>query len=184
LGELTISVSSNFKERVVLVLTSDSAEDSLEGESQAIEIEDDFDLFHTILYYIYTNRIKFSTNTEIKTPDLWDPKICSAEAIYAIVDRMCLEDLKSKAAFNLTCTAEYITERVLGDFAEDYKDVRDKYTRWFREYWKYVKESESRTRLLEELEGEEECDKKGLRELFKRYRDNFQPVIFHLAPRQ
>ena len=79
---------------------------------------------------------------------------------------MCLEALKSKA-FNLTCTAENITERVLGDFAEDYKDIKDRYTRWFREYWKYVKESESRTRLFEILEGEE-CDKKRSRELFKR----------------
>jgi len=132
-----------------------------------------FNLFLTALYYIYTCIIAFSTDLQIETPAIRGPKLCAAEDIYAVADMMLLDDLKSKALdfLLLTCTVENITERVLSDFAHTFKDVKDRYLKWFGDRWTEVRDSQVYNTLFNGLESSEEYDKEQVAELFRRYRE-------------
>src|SRR5438270_5664110 len=156
-----------------MVASTSDSEDSSETNMRVIVIQEDFDLFHTALYYIYTGRIAFSTDLQIETPAIRGPKFCAAEDIYAVADMMLLDDLKSKALdfLLLTCTVENITERVLSDFAHTFKDVKDRYLKWFGDRWTEVRDSQVYNTLFDVLESDEEYDKEQVAELFRRYRE-------------
>lgn len=172
-----------FEERARVLPTSD-LEESPESKLRVIEIQEDFDLFHTVVYYMYTDRIAFSTDLQTQTPDGRGPKLCAAEDIYVVADMMLMEDLKSKTLdfLLLTCTVENITERVLGDFADTYKDVKDGYFKWFREHWTEVRDSQAYNTLFEGLGTDEEYDTEQVGELFRRYREVMQAAIFDHWP--
>ena len=144
---------------------------------QQKDTEEPFDLLHNILYYLYTDRITFSTNLNSCTslPSTL-PKLCSAEAIYIAADRMFLTDLKEKALnfLKLSCTTENITARVLGSFADVYTDVGIIYTDYFRRHWNSVRESEWFEKTFEEFE--EGSDEKELAE--KKFRKLMRGAVF------
>jgi len=101
-----------------------------------IVVDDPFDLFHTILHYIYSKRITFVNNLDIVLSGRQarkSPKLCSAEDIYAIADRLLLDDLKRKALDFLeqTCTGENIVARTFGELASLYPEVRVMYAKRF-----------------------------------------------------
>ena len=120
-----------------------------------IIVEDGFDLFHNILYYIYTNRITFGTNLAFLTPSTL-PKLCATEDIYQIADRLFLTELKHKALDFLTstCTIENITSRILGKFAFLHEDVEERYVDYFRKNWDVVKETKEFNNSFTDMNGD------------------------------
>src|SRR5271170_207203 len=86
-----------------------------------IVVEEDFDLVHNVLFYIHTNKIRFSTNLG-EEPDVFnsnDPKICEAEDIYALSHRWELKDLQAKALkfLKFSCNPRNIASRIFGKYA-------------------------------------------------------------------
>lgn len=133
----------------------DTAGKSYLSLKRRIIVEDDFDLFHNILYYIYTNRITFSTNLTLLTPPTL-PNLCTTEDIYQIADRLLLTELKHKALDFLasTCTIENITSRVLSKFAYLHEDVEDRYMEYFQKNWDIVKETEEFNKSFINMNGD------------------------------
>jgi hypothetical protein len=103
--------------------------------------EVDFNLLHTILYYLYTDRITFGSNIKARISDDL-PKLCSTEDIYILADQMQLEELKTKALkfLELSCTPENITERIMSKFAELYPPVEEVFRNYFTENWAVIKD--------------------------------------------
>ena len=104
-----------------------------------IPVEDDFDLFHIILFYLYTDKICFTTRPDYtSSPDL--PVTSDAEGIYAIADRLLIEPLSSKALHFLqsTCKTSNITARTFGTFASLHDAVGKLYDKYFMENLKRV----------------------------------------------
>ena len=137
-----------------------------------VNVDDDFDVLHNILYYLYTDQISFSTDLDASPFSKELPRFCSAEAIYAIADKMMLEDLKRKVLGFLesTCTVENITGRTMSEFASVYKPVGDLYAKFYRANWGKVRSSAAHSQFFSSKFEEEDMDGPEWRELFKRYR--------------
>jgi hypothetical protein len=137
--------------------------------------EEPFDLLHNILYYLYTDRIIFSTSLDTSLPANL-PKLCSAEDIYVAADRMFLTELKEKALkfLEISCTTENITSRVLSSFAYVHAEVGTLYTDYFRKNWDRVKESEYFDQSFEDLEEGSDEKKQGE----KKFRDLMRDAVF------
>jgi hypothetical protein len=112
---------------------------SQETNKRTLTVDDDFDLFHNILYYIYTDRIILATDLAFK-PET-GPTLCKAEDIYAIADRMLLDTLQEKVLdFLVFCrTAEDITAHLFSQFAFLYPLVAKRYATFFKKNWSLVK---------------------------------------------
>ena len=103
---------------------------------KCIIVDGPFDLFHATLYYIYTKRSSFASNVDIVSSGPLKsnrPKLCCAEDIYVLADRMLLDNLKRKAFdfLELTCASQNITAPTLGELASVYPEMRSTYTRCF-----------------------------------------------------
>ena len=136
-----------------------------------VQVDDDFDLLHNILYYLHTNQISFGTDLTDDQPRAAHlPKLCPAEDIYAMADRLLLDDLKKKAFdfLKLTCSVENITARTMSKFARLYKDVGDMYATYYRMNWKQVKTTAAHREFFAERDSE--GDVKEIIALLKRYR--------------
>lgn len=110
------------------------------GPYQSKETDDDFELLHNILYYLYTDHITFGIEVDIiPSPHL--PKICDVEDIYMAADRMFLEELKQKALhfLELSCTPGNITSRVMSKFAKLHEEIATIYGEYFRKNWSRIK---------------------------------------------
>jgi len=149
---------------------------------RVITMEEDFDVVHNILYYIYTNRIILSTIVPIPkdsdplneftiTPRCSDtkvrpkvqPRVIDTEDIFALAHRLDLVDLQNLALGFLgkTCTLENITARVFSHFAAKYDEVAQVYDAYFREAWSsivllYSKEFKEYFAMMEEENNSEE----------------------------
>lgn len=135
-----------------------------------VQVEDDFDVLHNILYYLHTDQITFGTDLTYEPPEKHNPRLCAAEDIYAMADRLLLDELKSKA-FNFlkfTCSVENIAARTFSKFSTLYKEIGDIYAAYFRENWKQVKSSKGYEEFFEAMETEADSD--NLAKLLKRYR--------------
>lgn len=147
----------------------ESKSNSSTNAEKHVIIEDDYDLFYAILYYIYTNQIIFSTDLTMGPVGL-GRRLCDAEDIYAIADRMFLNDLRLKALdfLSRTCTVENITGRLFGNFADLHKDVKETYAVYFQGNFRNIKESIEHQRFFEKLEAEGDWDE--IVRVFNQYR--------------
>jgi hypothetical protein len=143
---------------------------STDGKRYVV-IEDDYDLFHNVLYYIYTNRITFSTDLTVETVNSTTPRLCETEDIYGIADRMFLDDLKLKAHkfIELTCSFENITQRLFSSFAYLHKDIGSMYALYFRKHFGAIEKTMEYRRFFEELEAEGDLGE--IARVFSRYRE-------------
>jgi hypothetical protein len=146
-----------------------------------IQIEDDYDLFHNVLYYIYTDRIYFTTDLSFKPASEGAPNPCSAEELYSIADRLLLTDLKLKAIdfLRLTCSPENITSRILSKFAYLHDDIRKAYEGYFQDNWHLIKHTSEyhdffAERLLEE-------DIEELVRIIRFFRDIMKDAVFRTS---
>jgi hypothetical protein len=113
---------------------------SPQNHKRTINSEDDVDLLHNILYFMYTDRITFGTNLKT-THGTTHPKLCAAEDIYMMADRMFLSELKNKALnfLKLSCTTDNIATRVMSKFSELHQEVLESYAEYFRKNWDRLK---------------------------------------------
>ena len=126
------------------------------GPYQKKETDDDFDLLHTILYYLYTDHITFGIEVDT-VPSLHLPKICEVEDIYMAADRMFLEELKQKALhfLKLSCTPCNITPRVMSKFAELHEEIASIYAEYFRKNWDRIKGMNEFNQFFKKLNNED-----------------------------
>jgi len=101
----------------------------------------DYELFHIVLFYIYTSRIIFSTSPDPdSSPDPDIPVTDNAEGIYDTSHRLKLASLEKKAFHFLkaTCTVSNITRKVFSKFAEKHERVGEMYDEFFLRNWRSV----------------------------------------------
>ena len=127
----------------------------LQTPRRLVKVPDDFDLFHIILFYLYTDRICFTTTPE-KQFDI--PVTDDAEGVYAIAHRLMLDSLASKAIKFLdhTCTSRNITSRSFGTFALSHEPVEEVYDAFFMENWDEVIQTKEFEEFFKEMENDPE----------------------------
>ena len=100
-------------------------------------IQEDYELFHMVLIYLYTSRISFTTSSSPfpshAATTFQIPSTSNAEGIYAIAHRLGLEPLKAAAFHFLKSTTDLdnISERTFGEFACEHVSVGKWYDEWF-----------------------------------------------------
>jgi len=124
--------------------------------ARTIQTIENFELLHSILYYLYTDNICFTTSFAEETTEEM-PK-CNAEDVYAIADRFQLNELKHKALTFLieTCCATNIVSRVFGEFAFQYEEVGRSYETIFLRLWNKIRETDDLSNFLLVLEESED----------------------------
>lgn len=155
-------------------------------------MEEEFDVVHNILYYIYTNRIIFSTivpttkdsdpsnepivtsaagrpDTKVKPKVL--PRVTDTEDIFALAHRLDLVDLQKLALAFLgkTCNDENITSRVFSQFAAMYDEVAQVYDAYFKEGWPRVAHSNEFKEYFAIME--EENNSQEIIRIFAKFRE-------------
>lgn len=118
-----------------------------------VAVDDDYDLFHIVLFYLYTDRICFTTTPEYTSmPDL--PSTTDAEGVYAIAHRLMLDPLMAKALHFLESTSNVrnITARTFGGFAAIHDEVAKLYDDRFVALWSLVKHSSEWEEFFSELD--------------------------------
>ena len=105
-----------------------------------IRMEEDFEVVHNVIFYIYTQEIFFSTKSSDST-DSDFPRPCDAEEVYALAHRLELEDLKVKALsfLKLSCNPRNIISRVLGKYASVYDEMGCVYSEYLRKNWTRIR---------------------------------------------
>jgi hypothetical protein len=105
---------------------------------RSIHVDEEFDILHTVLYYLYTSQITFDTHPDQNTGSTNGeaPKTLDVETIYTASKFYLLDDLTSKAlAFiQSVCTVNNITARIFGGFAGLHPEVEEVYTKYFKEH--------------------------------------------------
>ena len=120
-----------------------------------VNLPDDYDLFHTILYYLYTDRISFTTDLDNcnSNPHATD----DAEGIYAIAHRLLISPLLDKCIKFLvdTCSPQNITARAFGKVAATYEAIGKTYQTYLLDHWNDVIQDPSFEEFFAEVKGEE-----------------------------
>src|SRR5277367_2893512 len=114
---------------------------------------EDFNLLHNILYYLYTDHITFATHIDtVLQSDL--PKPCPVEDIYIAADRMLLGELKQKALqfLEVSCTIDNITSRLVSSFSGLHEEVATVFGAYFRKNWDRIKNRAEFEQLFTELQ--------------------------------
>lgn len=127
--------------------------DAHEYSRRIIRSEEDFEILHTVLYYLYTEKVYLRTDDTLVGPSNV-PSYCDAEEIFAIAHRYHIAQLKQKALIFLrdTCNAENIVQRVFSELAILYDEVGEIYGTFFQRHWNEIRERKELDRYLESLE--------------------------------
>lgn len=106
---------------------------------QPIFVHDDFELFHVVMFYLYTHEICFVMDADAQL-DSEIPITSDAEGIYAIAHRLKVESLQRKALRFLqsTCTLSNITERAFSPFAVEHPEAEEWYDAFFMKHWDQI----------------------------------------------
>lgn len=141
---------------------SNSLQESVASQCSrhVIDSIENFELLHSLLYYIYTDRVCFSTDSTVEQ-SLQIP-VCDAEDVFAIAHRLGLEKVREKALAFLTetCDVTNIISRVFGEFALVFEDVSREYEKLFYLYWEEVKEAKEWKDFIVALESEEDDERR------------------------
>ena len=137
-------------------------------------MDENYDMFHLVLSFLYTERICFATSGEIK-PDPETLMTCDAEGVYAISGRLKLPSLQSKAFhfMQITTDLQNITSRVFGEFASKHPGVEKWYDEYFKTHRQEIlvqKEYNKFMDTLEQRDLKEEGDLKEFRRVMAKYR--------------
>ena len=119
-----------------------------------VYVDEDYEMFHLVLTYLYNDRIHFTTLREPKT-DPEAPMTCDAEGVYAISRRLKVESLQRKAFHFLQATTnlQNVTARVFGKFAAEHMDIQKWYDEYFIKHYKEIKQLPEHNFFLTELIG-------------------------------
>jgi hypothetical protein len=163
--------SSSFSEgdhNYVTVHNPNAKEDTRPARRRIHALET-YDVMHNMLYYLYCNRVTFSTVLE--EVDDTSPRACDVEDLYALAHRLDVEKLRLKALGFLekTCTLKNISSRVFSKFASLYPEVDTVYSRFFRRNWEEIRKREEHAEYFEEVD--KGCDWAETSRVFKRFRE-------------
>jgi hypothetical protein len=120
---------------------------------RTIFVHDDFELFHVVLFYLYTHEICFVMDVKTQSdPDI--PSTNDAEGIYAIAHRLNVDSLKRKALRFLksTSTLTNISGRTFSSFAAAHPEAEEWYDAFFMENWDQVKHTPEFEQVFVKLE--------------------------------
>lgn len=159
---------------LTVVFQSDFVEGNGGASNEAMDIRtlpayDDFEVLHPILYYIYTDRIYFTTGTaELMSPHHNVPP-CNAEAAYRIAHLYGLVELGKKPLEFLLDTVDEtnIIPQIFGEFALTYAAVGKSYEKIFCKFWNEIRATDEITGYFNELLAGD--DEKRKRKVMKRY---------------
>jgi hypothetical protein len=157
-------------------LNDDNAKSHDFGGPRKKITDEDYDLLHNILYYLYTDNITFGTRVHTILPSNL-PKLCSVEDIYMAADRMLLGELKDRALqfLKLSCTADNITSRLMSTFAELHDEVGTVYEAYFRENWDRIKNKEEFEQLFMDLK---DTESKESWRMHAKFREMMKGAVF------
>jgi hypothetical protein len=143
---------------------------------RVITMEEDFDVVHNVLYYIYTNQIRFSTFESGSSEPEAVPKACDAEDIFALAHRLDLTALKKLALAFLgrTCSLENITSRVFSHFAFLYEEAGEIYDLYLKKEWPRIQKSNEFQKYF--LAMEEGNNSKEIIRIFGKFRELSQKL--------
>lgn len=117
-----------------------------------IFVEEDVELFHLVLFYLYTEQIMF-----IDSPDSTERGsnvTHDAEAVYALAHRLMIDSLEHKAAHFLKATTnvENISQRTFAKFALEHQAMGTWYDEYFLVRWEEVKSGGEFEKVFDRLE--------------------------------
>jgi hypothetical protein len=100
-----------------------------------------FEVLHPIMYYLYTDRICFTTLPIEEAKSLYQVPPCHAEDAYRVGHLFDLDSLKKKALGFLVDTADTtnIISRIFGEYALKYQDIGQGYETVFYENWNDIR---------------------------------------------
>jgi hypothetical protein len=132
---------------------ADSVDNTLFEKRRIIKTSENYQLFYSILYYLYTEVIVFDTDPNYPSEESLETP-SDVESIYAAADRMLLTDLKEKALDFLrrTCSIENITTRVFGHTASAYEELNEIYASYFKKHLEEVIQTLEYQEFFQELE--------------------------------
>ena len=102
-------------------------------------VDEDYDLFHLVLFYLYTDRVQFVTSLDsVAHPEL--PHTSNAEGVYAIAHRLMVRPLEHKAFHFMKSTSNInnITERTFCKFTSLHEEISKWYDTFFLEHWDQI----------------------------------------------
>ena len=119
-------------------------------------IEDDFNLFHTILYYIYYDYISFTPDLHNLHPEL--PDVCDVEEVYSMADRLILHELKKRTIdyLNTHCNVEEFFSRVMTAEGCHKVAADSMYEEYCLRNWNKIRSSEILGSLLQKHDDDED----------------------------
>lgn len=137
---------------------------------RAFQTVENFEILYTILYYLYSDEICFSTDwPSTNSPDM--PPYCNPEDIYEIAHRFQLQQLEEKALFFLreTCDVTNIITRVFGVVSLSYEKVGAEYGKFFHDHWDEIKVLGELEEVLEEVDEDQDIYRR--KAVYKKYRE-------------
>lgn len=114
-------------------------------------VEEPIDLFHLVLFYLYTQQITFAdfpaAGLNVST---------DAEKVYEIAHSLMIPSLEDKAVHFLRATTNLgnICGRTFGVFAREHGRLGRWYDEWFLERWEDIKGAGGVEEVFEGLEGD------------------------------
>jgi hypothetical protein len=106
---------------------------------RTLSAQEPFEILHPIFYYMYTDRIRFTTSGVNEVESISEIPQIDAENAYRLGDLFGLPKLKKMAYDFLidTTDEDNILRRIFGDFAFQYEEVGKGYEPLFYKHWKY-----------------------------------------------
>jgi BTB/POZ domain len=128
---------------------------------QTLKAHEPFEVLHPILYFLYTDRVCFTTAPIEEATVIHQVPPCDAEQAYRIGDMLELPQLKSKALEFLVDTADAtnIISRVFGEYALKYDEIGKAYEGVFYRCWNDLKKGEVLKQYFRDLREEDEAKK-------------------------
>jgi hypothetical protein len=132
---------SGFSEGRLLSQADSESIQTTQIRRRIVTITDDFDLFHALLFYVYTDKICFTADPESFRGEFGNCHLISdGEAMYALAHRLLFDSITSKALVYLqtTCNIHKITACVFGSFGTLHEAVGTIYYNYFMGNWSQV----------------------------------------------
>jgi hypothetical protein len=124
---------------------------------RSIPTDESFEIFYPVLYYLYTDRICFTTIPIEEAQPLYHVPPCDAEEAYRLGDVLGLSELKEKALGFLSDTYnEYnIIAKAFGECALNYpEEVGKKCFAVFYQFWNSIRKRGDLKEYFESLDRE------------------------------
>jgi hypothetical protein len=121
---------------------------------RTIPTDESFEALYPVLYYLYTDRIYFTTLPIEDAQPLYQVPPCDAEDAYRFGDMLGLSELKEKALGFLSDTynEHNIIAKVFGECALNYEEVGKKCETVFYQHWNSIGKRGDLKEYFENLE--------------------------------